>query len=466
MLKKHSKFFESLLLLADLAVVTACWLGAYAFRFFADPIPAPRGIPPLRPYLVLLIAMLLIWPVVFRGFGLYRPRRIGSRLGEIADVAKACSIAVLAVMALTFFIRQYEFSRLVLLYFWVLSIAGISLMRGLFREGLRFLRRQGYNLRHAVLVGWGEVAEEVIRRLGDHPELGIRLRGCVIDPAAEARAPAGLPVLGDLDALPRLLREQAMDHVYIAIPIEAASSLPEILKGLDEVPVDVRVVPDFLRYTTLRGGVEELGGLAFISLQGSPVYGWDRVLKRGLDILVAGTLLLLLSPVLVAIALLVKLTSRGPVMYRQERMGLDGETFSMMKYRSMRVDAEEKSGPVWARPGDERRTRLGAFLRATSLDELPQLWNVLKGEMSLVGPRPERPVFIEEFRKRIPKYMLRHKMKAGMTGWAQVNGWRGDSSLEKRIEFDLYYIEHWSLWFDLKILWLTLWKGLVSRSAY
>jgi exopolysaccharide biosynthesis polyprenyl glycosylphosphotransferase len=212
--------------------------------------------------------------------------------------------------------------------------------------------------------------------------------------------------------------------------------------------------------------VEELGGLAFISLQGSPVYGWDRVLKRGLDILAAVTLLLVLSPIFAAITILVKLTSRGPVLYRQERMGLDGETFSMLKFRSMRVNAEEESGPVWARPGDQRRTRLGALLRATSLDELPQLWNVLKGEMSLVGPRPERPVFIEEFRKRIPKYMLRHMMKAGMTGWAQVNGWRGDSSLEKRIEFDLYYIEHWSLWFDLKILWLTLWKGLVSRSAY
>ncbi len=465
-MKKHSKFFESVLLLADLATVTACWLGAYAFRFFADPIPAPRGIPPLRPYLFLLVGILLIWPLVFRGFGLYRPRRLGSRLGEIADVAKACSVAVLAVTALTFFIRQFEFSRLVLLYFWVLSIAGISLMRGVFREGLRFLRRQGYNLRHAVLVGWGEVAEEVIRRLGEHPELGIRLRGCVIDPAAEASAPAGLPVLGDLDALPGLMRQQVVDHVYIALPLEAASRLPEVLKGLDEVPVDIRVVPDFLRYTTLRGGVEELGGLAFISLQGSPVYGWDRVLKRGLDMLVAGTLLFLLSPVFAAIALLVKLTSRGPVLYRQERMGLDGETFSMMKFRSMRVDAEEGSGPVWAQAGDQRRTRLGGFLRATSLDELPQLWNVLMGQMSLVGPRPERPVFIEAFRKRIPKYMLRHKMKAGMTGWAQVNGWRGDTSLEKRIEFDLYYIEHWSLGFDLKILCLTLWKGLVNRNAY
>ncbi len=466
MLKKHSKFFESALLLADLAVVAACWLGAYAFRFFADPIPVWRGIPPLRPYLLLLVPMLLIWPVVFRGFSLYRPRRIGSRMGEVADIGKACSAAVVVVTALTFFIRGFEFSRLVLLYFWILSIAGLSITRGLFREGLRFLRRRGYNLRHAVLVGWGDVAEDVVRRLGEHPEMGIRMRGCLLDPAAGAPAPARLPVLGDLGALPRLLREQEIDHVFIALPLEAAPRLPEVLKGLDDVPVDVRVVPDFSRYVSLGGGVEDIGGLPFISLQGSPVYGWDLVLKRAFDVLVAGALLLLLSPLLGAIALLVKLTSRGPVLYRQERMGLDGRTFSMLKFRSMRVDAEEETGPVWARAGDLRRTRPGVLLRATSLDELPQLWNVLKGEMSLVGSRPERPVFIQEFRKRIPRYMLRHKMKAGITGWAQVNGWRGDTSLEKRIEYDLYYIEHWSLWFDLKILWLTLWKGLVNRSAY
>jgi exopolysaccharide biosynthesis polyprenyl glycosylphosphotransferase len=196
------------------------------------------------------------------------------------------------------------------------------------------------------------------------------------------------------------------------------------------------------------------------------VYGWDRVLKRGFDIVVAGALLGIASPVLAFIAVLIKITSRGPVLYRQERMGLDGGTFWMLKFRSMRVGAEEESGPVWAQAGDPRRTRLGALLRAMSLDELPQLWNVLKGEMSLVGPRPERPVFIEEFRQRIPKYMLRHMMKAGMTGWAQVNGWRGNTSLEKRIEYDLYYIENWSLWFDMKILVLTLWKGLVNRNAY
>jgi Undecaprenyl-phosphate glucose phosphotransferase len=464
-LRKHSQFFESVLLLADLAAVAACWLVAYGYRFFLDPIPAPRGIPSLRPYLLLLLPMVLIWPIAFRLFGLYRPRRIGTRLAEVMEIAKACSVSVLTLTALTFFIRGFEFSRLVLLYFWFLSIVGLSLMRGLFREGLRFLRRRGYNLRYAVLVGWGDVAEEVLRGLDRHPELGIRMRGCFLDPAAGI-APGDLPVLGGLDSLPKALREESIDHVFIALPLEASSRLPDILKGVEDVPVDVRVIPDTLRYVSLRGGIEEFEGLPIIQLQGSPVFGWDRVLKRTFDVVVAGLLLLVLGPVLLLIAGLVRLTSRGRVLYRQERMGLDGRIFRMLKFRSMREDAEEATGPVWAKAGDPRRTRLGAFLRALSLDELPQLWNVLKGEMSLVGPRPERPIFIQEFRQRIPRYMLRHMMKAGMTGWAQVNGWRGNTSLEKRIEFDLYYIEHWSLWFDLKILWLTIWKGLFNRNAH
>lgn len=216
---------------------------------------------------------------------------------------------------------------------------------------------------------------------------------------------------------------------------------------------------------TLRGGVEEFDGLPLISLQESPHYGWNLVGKRSLDIALSTVALLITGPLLLLVAAIIKLTSSGPVLYRQERMGLDGRTFQMLKFRSMRNDAEDDTGPVWAARDDERRTGIGALLRRTSLDELPQLVNVLKGEMSLVGPRPERPVFIEEFRKRIPRYMLRHKVKAGITGWAQVNGWRGDTSIEKRIECDLFYIENWSLFFDLRILWLSFWKGFIHRNA-
>ena len=230
--------------------------------------------------------------------------------------------------------------------------------------------------------------------------------------------------------------------------------------------VEVKALPAMCEFVSLRAEAEMFEGLPLITLQGSPLYGWNLVIKRVLDVVGASAALVVFSPVLCAIAALVKLTSPGPVFFRQLRMGLDGQAFEMLKFRSMKLDAESETGPVWTQPNDDRRTPIGAFLRRTSLDELPQFWNVLRGEMSIVGPRPERPEFIARFRETLPQYMLRHKMKAGITGWAQINGWRGNTSLERRIEHDLYYIEHWSIWFDFKIMLLTVWRGFIHRHAY
>ncbi|MBT6049310.1 MAG: exopolysaccharide biosynthesis polyprenyl glycosylphosphotransferase, partial [Candidatus Scalindua sp.] len=225
-------------------------------------------------------------------------------------------------------------------------------------------------------------------------------------------------------------------------------------------------IPDLIELATLRGGIGEFEGMPIISLRDTPLYGWNVVVKRVTDIVLSITILLAVSPLMIVISFLVKATSIGPVFYRQERMGLDGRIFSMLKFRTMETQAEKETGPVWAAKGDSRKTIIGSFLRKTSMDELPQFFNVLKGDMSIVGPRPEREFFIQQFRSKIPKYMLRHKMKAGITGWAQISGWRGNTSLEKRIEYDLYYIENWSLWFDLEIMWLTIWRGLVNKHAY
>jgi exopolysaccharide biosynthesis polyprenyl glycosylphosphotransferase len=241
--------------------------------------------------------------------------------------------------------------------------------------------------------------------------------------------------------------------------------MEKILRELANEMVDINVIPDLYQYAILRGSVEEFEGLPIITLSGSPMYGWNSIMKRALDLCIGVPVLMLALPVLALLACLVKLTSRGPVFYVQERMGFDGTVFRMVKLRSMYDDAERETGAVWAQDKDPRRTWLGAFLRSTSLDELPQLWNVCKGEMSLVGPRPERPVLIEGFRQSIPGYMLRHRVKAGMTGWAQVHGWRGNTSLEQRLEHDLYYVQHWSLLLDIKILWMTLWSGFVHRNA-
>jgi Undecaprenyl-phosphate glucose phosphotransferase len=229
---------------------------------------------------------------------------------------------------------------------------------------------------------------------------------------------------------------------------------------------DIKVVPGAYEFLSLRGGIDELDDLPIVSLQSSPLYGWNTVFKRIFDLILGTFLLVFTFPIMFIIAFLVKWTSEGPIFYKQERIGMDGCSFQMLKFRTMRVNAEKETGPVWAKESDPRRTKVGTFLRKTSLDELPQLFNVMKGEMSLVGPRPERPIFVEKFRDRIPSYMLRHKIKAGMTGWAQVNGWRGNTSLEKRIEHDLYYIENWSIGFDFKILFMTFWKGFFSKSAY
>ncbi|MDE2179325.1 MAG: undecaprenyl-phosphate glucose phosphotransferase [candidate division NC10 bacterium] len=466
MLKRHSKFLENLMLLSDLLAIAASWIAAYALRFYWGPIPVYQGIPGIHPYLVLLALIIIVWGIAFKAFGLYRPRRVSSHLAEVRDIAQACTLAVLILVALTFFFKQYEFSRVVILYFWVFSILSVSFIRSSFREVLRVLRRRGYNLRHILIVGEGALARKVIERIHARQELGLRIVGLLVgDPRMVGKQVEGLQALGTYEQAGEVVRELSIDRVLIAIPLEVYGRMEGILRSLEEGIADINVVPDLYQYMTLRGGVEEFDGLPLISLQDSPSYGWSLVGKRVMDIVLSSVALLITGPLLLLFAAIIKLTSPGPVLYHQERMGLDGRTFQMLKFRSMRTNAEDDTGPVWATRGDGRRTVIGALLRRTSLDELPQLFNVLTGEMSLVGPRPERPVFIEEFRKQIPRYMLRHKVKAGITGWAQVNGWRGDTSIEKRIECDLFYIEHWSLLFDLKILWLSLWKGFIHKNA-
>jgi len=465
MLKANARLFEQLTLGGDLVLIAGCWVLAYYLRFYLGPIPVYRGVPPLAPYLYLLVPIVLVWAAAFRAFDLYRPRRLGTRLSEWVDVAKASTLGSLVLVAImTFFFRSFEFSRLVIVYFWVLSIVTVSFSRAVFREALRVARRRGYNLRHALIVGSGELAKTVIGRLRLRPDVGIQVLGVVGDDK-EGMDPQ-TKWLGGYADLRTVLDGHAVDHVILAIPHEDLPRLAMLLGEIGDDPVAIHVVPDIIRFASLRGGIEEFEGVPFIHLRESPLQGWNRVLKRGFDFLFGGLALVALAPLMALIALGIRLTSSGPVFYRQERMGLDGRRFWMLKFRTMPTDAEARTGPVWARPDDPRRTRLGAALRRLSLDELPQLINVLRGEMSLVGPRPERPVFVEEFRRNIPGYMLRHKVKAGITGWAQVNGWRGNTSLDRRIEYDLDYIERWSLGLDLKILWLTLVRIFRGQNAY
>ena len=467
MLKKHSKFFETLVLLLDWITLSGSWIVAYYLRFYFPVIPVSKGIPAFLTYLTLLVIMLPLWYIVFKAFDLYRPRRISSKAAEIIDIAKGTTIAILILVSLTFFVRKYEFSRLTFLYFWVICMITLCIERILFRELLRFIRKRGYNLRHALIIGTGNLALDVTDRVHNHPELGIKIRGFLSDDKSEiGNELKGFKVLDTCNNIRSIVMDQKVDIVLITLPLSARERLKRILEDIGDEMVSIMLIPDLIEFATLRGGIGEFEGMPIISLRDTPLYGWNLVIKRVTDVVLSVTILFAVSPLMFVILVLVKATSKGPAFYSQERMGLDGKIFSMLKFRTMETQAEKETGPVWASKSDSRRTPIGTFLRRTSLDELPQFLNVLRGDMSIVGPRPEREFFIQQFRSRIPKYMLRHKMKAGITGWAQINGWRGNTSLEKRIEYDLFYIENWSLWFDMEIMWLTIWRGLVNKHAY
>jgi Undecaprenyl-phosphate glucose phosphotransferase len=471
-LYRYSEVFRSLLLVADLALVSASWLAAYWIRFHTgleDLHPAlasPLGVPDVRQYELPLLVVVPLWWVLFRRRGLYEARRTRSLLGEAGAVIQATLVGVLLLVALTFFVRSYFYSRVVIAIFTLLSASSIVALRIAGRLALRSLRKRGYNLRYVLVVGGGVLAEELLRRIDEHPEAGLRVRCLLTEGDVPRRLGEDVELRQGYGRLKEVLHAERIDQVILALPREQWDRLEKLLRDLDDEVAGVMLAPDLLDLSTLHASVEDMDGLPLINLRQSPMEGWARIQKRSLDLAVSGVALLLLSPLFALIALAVWLGSGRPVLYAQERMGLDGRVFRAFKFRTMVPNAEDESGPVWTTRDDPRRTRLGAFLRRTSLDELPQLWNVLKGEMSVVGPRPERPVFIEEFRREIPGYMLRHKVKAGLTGWAQVHGWRGDTSLNERVEHDLYYIQHWSMGLDLRILLMTIWRGLFHRNAY
>ena len=495
MLKKHSQLFEALFSSLDLFAAACAWVMSYWLRFYSGWFPLEKGIPVFNEYLKILVFVAITWVFVFRRSGLYRPLRGYSRLGEVFKVVRANSLSVLILMSLTFLFweKSVPLSRLVFLIFWALSTTLVVCNRAIIRMLLRTIRKRGYNLRYAVIVGSGALARQVAARIKSRSEFGIELIGCLergedtnpsvikfasrtklnfstiganalaLDPIkAKNRT---LPVIGVYEQLPMILASTTVDQVIIAMPLQDHDLLEGVIASIGDSMVDVKIVPDVHRFIQLGSAIEEFDGLPVVSLASTPLIGLGRMVKRITDIVLSSIFLLLYTPIMLIIALSVKLTSRGPVFFMQERVGLDGQSFNIYKFRTMSEDAESK-GAKFAVRNDPRSTRLGKFLRRFSLDELPQLWNVFKGQMSLVGPRPERPVFIEEFRQRVPKYMLRHKVQAGMTGWAQVNGWRGNTSIQKRIEHDLYYIEHWSFMLDMKILWLTLLRTIADRNAY
>lgn len=470
MLRKHHRFFQSMQVLRDAAVVALAFFLAHLVRFSVPHLLPFESVSPREETLWVGMQLIVIWPVVGWASGLYVSRRTRSVFAEIFDVFKVSLIAFLIIVTVTYFARDERFSRGVLLLWAVFSLTMVSVARVASRVGLGWLRSRGYNLRHVVVVGAGPLARRVVETVEQHHSLGLRVTGVVAADAAEAvrwerEGVPGVPVLGGAHDVQEIVRTCAIDQVLVALPIDQLGVLKGLMATLSQETVDVRVIPDFYQFMTLCGGIDEFAGMPLISLQETPLVGWNLVIKRAFDVSMAAIGLVAVAPLMLLIAGLVRLGSPGPILYRQERVGMDGRLFGMYKFRTMRVDAEQ-DGARMTVPGDPRRTAIGSFLRRLSLDELPQLWNVLKGDMSLVGPRPERPCFIEDFKREIPRYALRHKIKAGMTGWAQINGMRGNTSIAKRIEMDLYYIENWSIILDVKILLRTVFGGFLSRNAY
>lgn len=468
-LKERRQLFSGLFVAADLFVIGVAFVVAYALRFYVPLVPVTKGVPPAENYLALLPVVFAIWGLVFQANGLYDPMRGATEATERRRILRASSLAMLIFTAVSFLgiEKAFALSRLTLLFFYVIATALLVLERATLREILREARRRGYNLRHVLLVGDGELGQAVNERMARHPEFGLKVRGFLTeDPLRVGGFVGSTPICGQWDEVAEIVERDRIDQVVFALPFDSLPRLGGLVSQLDAAAVDVKVVPDVDRFVSLKSGIEEFGGLPLISLRETPLIGWNRVAKRAMDMTLAFLGLIVFAPLMALIALLVKVSTPGPVLFAQERMGLDGRVFRVWKFRTMALDAEAESGPVWTTEDDPRRTRVGRILRRFNLDELPQLLNVLRGEMSLVGPRPERPVFIEEFRSRVPKYMLRHMVQAGMTGWAQVNGWRGNTSIEQRIEHDLYYIENWSLRLDLKILVLTFVRGFAGKNAY
>jgi Undecaprenyl-phosphate glucose phosphotransferase len=477
MVRRYNRLLVAFYVLTDACLASWAFVLAYVIRFESGLIPVTRGYPPLEQYLNVVPFIALGTPLAFQLQGIYRLRRGRSRIDDFFAVLIGSIVAVVLGVISTLYVQTYyaseeakargayEVSQLV----WGLFLALNVLFTYASREGVRELLerrwRAGVGLKRILIAGAGDLGRMVADRILQHRELGYQVIGFLDDRAGgDHIGYRGLPLLGTLDEVSEIAQRERVDHLYVALPLEEHTRLLNLMEITSRECIDVKVVPDLLQFIALRARLEDLDGLPIINVNDVPLQGLNSWIKRVIDVLLSGAAVIVLAIPLAIIAALVRLTSPGPVFYRQERMGLDGKAFNVYKFRSMYIGAEDTTGPIWAREDDPRATRVGRWLRKLDFDELPQLLNVLRGDMSIVGPRPERPFFVEQFKHRIPQYMLRHKVKAGITGWAQVNGWRGNTSLEKRIEYDLYYIENWSVTLDLKIMWLTLVRGLFQRA--
>lgn len=469
MIKDNQRYFNRLQVVVDVLVICVSYVLSWAFKFLV--LRDPRGLS-FQQYMLTLVGIIPLYLVLYLAFNLYTPKRVQGRRLESGNVVKANTVGLLLIMGVFFLLRDYndyatEYSRSMLFYFYVINIVLETLVRNLIRLFLRHLRRSGFNLRHIIFVGYSSAAEEFIDRIFANPQWGYRVYGILDDNREIGYTYKGVQVIGTTEELGEILENNRLDEIAITMALREYYKLKRIVATCEKSGVHTKFVPDYNDIIPTRPYTEDLQGLPVINIRHVPLTNtFNRVCKRTMDVAGAAVAIVIFSPIMLVTAILVKSTSRGPLIYKQERVGLHNQTFQMYKFRSMEVQSASSEKRAWTVRNDPRVTKVGRVIRRTSIDELPQLFNVLKGDMSLVGPRPERPLFVEKFREEIPRYMIKHQVRPGMTGWAQVNGYRGDTSIKKRIEYDLYYIENWTIGLDIRILIQTFFKGFVNKNAY
>ncbi len=469
MIKDNQKYFNRLHVLLDAVVVAVSYMLAWYLKF-ASPLSSSDpniGALSMGTYFEMLILIVPGCLMLYYIFNLYTPKRATVHKYEILNIFQANTVGLVILMAGWYMVAQIHFSRLMMGYFYLLNITLTTLGRSLIRFLLQYFREKGYNLKYILLVGYSRAGEEYINRINANPQWGYVVRGILDDSVPSGTLYKGVKVLGRIENLLYILPQNKLDEIAITLSLKDYDHLERIVDMCEKSGVHTKFIPDYNSLFPSRPYTEDLMGLPVINIRYVPLTNTlNWVAKRGVDVIASLVGLVVFSPIMLMAALAVGCTSRGPVIFKQERIGLHNKPFKMYKFRTMEVQKPSREAQGWTKKDDPRVTRVGRFLRRTSIDEMPQLFNILKGDMSVVGPRPERPQFVEKFKEEIPRYMVKHQVRPGLTGWAQINGYRGDTSIKRRIEYDIFYIENWTMSFDIKIMFLTIFKGFINKNAY
>ena len=469
MIKDNQKYFNRLHVVLDAAIIVISYMLAWYLRFaspFSD-IGENVGVLSARTYFQMLYVIVPGYLLLYYNFNLYTPKRATVHKYEILNIFQANVVGLILLMAGWYLVAQIHFSRAMMAYFFVINILLTNVGRSLIRALLQYFREKGYNLKYILLVGYSRAAEEYINRINSNPQWGYVVRGILDDSVPRGTVYKGVKVVGTIENLLYILPENKLDEIAITLSLKDYDDLERIVDICENSGVHTKFIPDYNSMFPSRPYTEDLMGLPVINIRYVPLTNTlNWVAKRVVDVAVSLVGLVIASPVMLAAAAAVGCTSRGPIIFKQERIGLHNKPFKMYKFRTMKVQKQAAEEQAWTTKDDPRVTKVGRFLRRTSIDELPQLFNILRGDMSVVGPRPERPQFVEKFKEEIPRYMVKHQVRPGLTGWAQINGYRGHTSIKRRIEYDIFYIENWTMSFDIKIMFLTIFKGFINKNAY